>query len=124
MYLIDSSVWIEFLSDGPLASHLAEYFDNTAHIIVPALIVFEVSRYFLKTMDEDEFFPYLAQMQRQTIIPLSVDLAYRASVLSVQKKLGMADAIILATAQLEEAKLVTLDNDFRGFANCLVIGKK
>lgn len=122
MPLIDSSVWIEFFGGGPRADRVAPYFEKSESIIVPSLVIFEVSKYFLKTMDEDAFLPYLAQMQGLTIVPLTDDLAYQASVVSLQKKLGMADAIILATAQMKKVKLITLDNDFRGMSECVIPG--
>ncbi len=40
--LIDSSVWIEFLSGGPKAKGLEKYFKPPHKIILPSIVVYEV----------------------------------------------------------------------------------
>lgn len=39
-----------------------------------------------------------------------------------EKKFGMADAIVLATAKLHDAKIVTGDDDFKGEPNVSYVG--
>src|SRR5258708_12270971 len=42
LFLVDSSGWIEFLGDGPLADRFAPYFDSEERLIVPAIVLSEV----------------------------------------------------------------------------------
>ena len=42
LFLVDSSGWIEFLGDGPLANRFAPYFEREERLIVPAIVLYEV----------------------------------------------------------------------------------
>ena len=42
LFLVDSSGWIEFLGDGPLADRFAPYFEREEWLIVPAIVLYEV----------------------------------------------------------------------------------
>src|SRR6266511_2086309 len=52
--------------------------------------------------------------QKTTVVPLNEELALVAADLSLETKLPMADAIILATARLYGAEVITSDADFDG----------
>jgi predicted nucleic acid-binding protein len=55
-------------------------------------------------------------MQQGKIIEFSSPIALLAAKLSLDTKIRMADSIILATAQTNDATLWTQDNDFEGVA--------
>src|SRR5467141_1111326 len=42
LFLVDSSGWVEFMRDGPLAEKFAQYFEREEHLLVPAIVLYEV----------------------------------------------------------------------------------
>ena len=59
----------------------------------------------------------VAGMQKASVVDLTGELASAAAALAHARKLAMADAIILATAQQFKATLWTQDADFEHFAD-------
>ena len=91
--VVDSSGWLEWFADGPGAAHFAEPLGRPEALIVPSLSLFEVFKRVLQQRDESS--------------------ALQAK-LSVELRLPMADAVILATARRFGALLWTQDADFEG----------
>ena len=42
MFLVDSSGWIEFFTDGPLAAQYSKYLKDPAKVITPSIVIYEV----------------------------------------------------------------------------------
>ncbi len=63
-------------------------------------------------------------MQKTRVVPLSDELALVAADLSLEHKLPMADAIVLATARLHNAEVVTSDADFEGLPGVIYVAKR
>lgn len=122
MILLDSSCWVEYFMDGPKASPIESYLGRIRDILVPSVVLYEVSRHLLKKMPRKEVLLVTAQMTSSHVVPLDVEVAMMAASLSLEHRLGMADSLIYATAVLNHAKLVTLDNDFRNLHGCVVMG--
>ncbi len=112
--VLDSSAWIEILSQGPLARKCEKERLNASEIIIPTVVVFEVYRKILKTVSEDFALSTVALLTQQGDSPFTTEIALLAGDLSIHHKLGMADAMVLAHAHHHDATLVTLDHDFRG----------
>ena len=62
-------------------------------------------------------------MHQGKVVDLNETIALTAAKLSLQHKLPMADALILATAKSFNATLWTQDIDFEGFSNVQYIAK-
>lgn len=119
--LLDSSVWIEWLSRGKRLAQCQKYMDKHAVVGVPALVVFEVCRKVSSKVSEDEALRVAAWLRTFGILDLNDEVSLDAVDLSLMHKLGMADSIVLAHALREGAQLVTLDNDFAGIKEAIVI---
>ena len=63
----------------------------------------------------------MAALRRATIVPVDETLALEAADLALSAGLAMADALIYATARRHRAKLVTMDTDFEGLPDSVVI---
>jgi len=120
MNLVDSSGWIEYLLDNPQATPFEKYLLQTESLIVPTLVLYEVYRQLIKKIDEREALFAVTQMEKGKVVALDQDIALLAAEMSLKYKLGTADAVIFATALSNQAKLISLDHDFRGLPNCLV----
>lgn len=114
--VVDSSGWLEYLTEGPNADVFAPAIEDPEHLVVPALSVLEVFKWVLREHGEDAALQAAALMQQGHVVELDVALAVRAAKLGVDHKLPLADSVILATAQAFGAMLWTQDADFDGLA--------
>jgi predicted nucleic acid-binding protein len=121
--VIDSSGWIEFFTDGPLAKEYANRLRNLAEIITPVIVLYEVYKRLKRDLSEDDAIVAVSAMQRTQIVAIDQELALTAADLSLEHSLAMADAIVLATAQRFRAELVTSDRDFEGLPNVAYLPK-
>jgi predicted nucleic acid-binding protein len=121
--VVDSSGWLEFLTDGPLADQFAARLRLPSAVITPTIVMYEVYKHSKRLRGEDVALDAVAAMQKTRVVPLSDELALVAADLSLALKLPMADAVVLATARLHEAKVVTSDVDFEGVSGVTYISK-
>lgn len=119
--LLDSSIWIEILNSGPKHIKCQKEFDQAEQIIVPTTVIFEVYRKLASHLSEDQALSGITLLLKHEIKDLTQEVALTAADLSLQHKLGMADSLVLSHARMAEALFVTMDNDFAGLENVLVI---
>jgi predicted nucleic acid-binding protein len=86
-------------------------------LVVPAITIFEVYKWVLREHGEAQALQAVAAMQRALVVDLDSRLALAAAQLSHAFRLPMADSIILATARDHQARLHTMDSDFRNIAD-------
>lgn len=113
MRLIDSSIWLEYFMNGPLAERAATYLSKPDSIITPSIVLYEVYRKVKIETNEEQALTAASQIEKTRIICFSEMIAYHAADISIQYKLPMADAIVYATADIHKARLVTSDSDFQ-----------
>lgn len=117
--VVDSFAWIEY-ADGSTAGEIArEYIEGPSSLITPAIVVAELSDKATRTDRRDDWvgrlFPFIRR--QTTIAPLTPGLADRAgelkwSLREASPEVGLADALVLATAREAEALVLTGDPDF------------
>ncbi len=112
MILIDTCGWIEWLTDGVLANQYESYFQDVEFIIVPTSVQFELYKWASRVKNKQEALKVIALTEQGKVFPLTTSLSLLAGDLSQEYKLSFADAIIYATAQNEQAELVTSDEHF------------
>jgi toxin FitB len=117
MNIVDSSAWLEYLAAGPNAAYFAAAIENTAELIVPTLILYEVFKRIIQQRSENEALQVIAVMQQGRIADLDSRTALSAARISIDHQLPMADSMILATARLNNALLWTQDSHFEGIPN-------
>ena len=61
MNVVDSSAWIEYLSDGPNAEAFKDPIEEGETLIVPSIALFEVYRHVLRHVGQDEALTVLPQ---------------------------------------------------------------
>lgn len=121
MNLIDSSCWISYFTEHSIAVKVEKYVHKMDLVLIPTVVIYEVYRQLSRKIPDKESIFFITQLQKGLVVSLDQDLALKAAELSLNHKLGMADAIIYATALLYDAKVITLDSDFRGLPDCVVI---
>ena len=123
MIVIDSSGWVEFFTDGPLAVEYARRI-RLSTVLMPAIVLYEVYKRLKRDLSEDDAIVAVSAMQRTRIIDITQEIALTAADLSLEHGLAMADALILATARLHRAELVTSDGDFAAIPGVTYLSKK
>jgi predicted nucleic acid-binding protein len=124
MNVVDSSGWLEYFADGPNADFFAPAIQDTDQLVVPTISVYEVFKRVLQQRGEGEALQAIAVLAQGQVAELDTTLALNAAKLSVDRKLPMADSIMLATAQAHDATLWTQDADFENVAGVKYIEKK
>jgi predicted nucleic acid-binding protein len=112
--LFDSTIWLDYLIKG----NFKEKIEQEEIFAISSLSLFEIKRKLLKNKElkRKEIEEKMSFIKSKSIIiNLDERIAEKASEMAEEKNLGAADAIIYTTAILNNAILLTLDNDFRGF---------
>ena len=123
LQVVDSSGWIEVFTNGPQADRFLEVLDDETSLIVPAITVFEVFKWILREHSEAQAIQAIALMQRGKVVDFDSSIAIAAAQLSHALRLPMADSIILTTARQHQARLFSMDADFKGLADVELILK-
>jgi predicted nucleic acid-binding protein len=121
--VIDSSGWIEYFTDGPLANEYAAKLRSLPTVILPVIVIYEVYKRLKRDLSEDDAVVAVSAMQRATVVPITSEIALTAGDLSLEYSLAMADALILATSRLYRAELVTSDADFQDIVGVTYLPK-
>ncbi len=117
MNVVDSSAWLEFLSDGTNANLFIEPLSDADNLIVPAITIYEVFRSVYRQKGENYAMQTFALMQKGQLIELDASLSIAAAKISLKYEIPMADSIIYATAVKFDALLWTQDKDFETLPN-------
>jgi predicted nucleic acid-binding protein len=114
MNIIDSSFWLEYFAGTNSGNIVSEIIETTDNLIIPTIILYEVSKKLLLETTEDNALLCIAHMKQGNIINLNDELSLFASKLSIEFKLPMADSIIYATNLEYNCILWTQDRHFAG----------
>jgi predicted nucleic acid-binding protein len=114
MNVVDSSGWLEYFSGSDQADFFAPVIEDTEHLLVPVICVYEVFKRILLAYGQAEAEVRIANLFKGQVINLTAPLAMSAALLSAEHKIPMADSIILAVAQEFSATLWTQDEHFKG----------
>lgn len=125
MILIDSYGWIEYFTDGALSDSYTPYVEKVdeENYITPTIVVYEVYRKIKTLQGEQKALEAFSQMSRTRIVELTNTIALKAADLSINLKLGTADAIVVATAQVCNAEIVTSDKHLKDLERVKFINK-
>jgi predicted nucleic acid-binding protein len=123
MNVIDSSGWLEYLTDGKNADFFAAPIGDAPNLVTPTICLYEVFKRVLVTLGEEKALNVMGTIAFGQTVDLSRDLAIEAARISAELKLAMADSIILATARAYDAALWTQDAHFKGVAGVQYIEK-
>jgi len=121
LILVDSSGWIEYLTDRPKAAAFARYLEGREPLLASAIEIYEIYKVIRRDVSEEVAIEAIAALDRAQIVPVDQSLALEAADLALAHGLAMADAIIYATAIRNDATVVTGDIDFEGLPGTKVI---
>jgi toxin FitB len=116
LILLDPSGWLEFFGAGAYAEEFAARRRQPANVLTPTIAMYEVYKWIKRERSEEEAIAAVATMKKTQVIELTEEIALTAADLSLAHRLAMADAVMLATARMHDAELITTDSDFEGIA--------
>ena len=123
MNVVDSSGWLEYFADNKNADFFAPRIKDYSNIIVPIICIYEVYKVMLRERDQSVALEAIGVMQDGTVVNIDQSIALKAATVSHENKLPMADSIIYATAQMNDAVVWTQDADFRELPDVKYIEK-
>ncbi|HEY0020488.1 MAG TPA: type II toxin-antitoxin system VapC family toxin [Longimicrobium sp.] len=115
--VVDTSGWLEYMTNGPNSNLFAPAIEDTDTLVVPTVSVLEVFRWVLRERGESDALQATAMMQQGIVVDLDAALALKAAKLGHTHKLPLADSVIYATAREYNAVLWTQDGHFAGLAD-------
>ncbi|MBI3753369.1 MAG: type II toxin-antitoxin system VapC family toxin [Deltaproteobacteria bacterium] len=121
MFLIDSSGWIEFFTDGPLSAQYSKYFKEPTKIITPSIVLYEVYKKIKMERTEEDALLAVSLVNKTLIVPLNDSIALLAADVSLKYSLPMADAIVYATALENNCTVITGDAHFKGLDKVVLV---
>ena len=119
--LMDSSGWIEFFTGRPLADRYASYFSPRYQLITPTIVLYEVYKKIKRERDEETALLLAARLAATEVVQLTESIAFLAADVGLRHGLAMADAIVYATAQDQEAEVVTGDAEMKDLPGVVYI---
>lgn len=121
--VVDSCGWLEYFGNGKNAPFFAKPLEDEAHLLVPALCMYEVCKRVLVLHGESAAGEAHAVMRRARFVQLDADQLLAAARASATHQLSMGDAIIWHTAQIHGAALYTQDAGMRALAGVRFVDK-
>jgi predicted nucleic acid-binding protein len=123
MRVVDTSAWLEWLSDSPLGRRVGLELPAAENWVVPTVVQYELARFLTREVSEDAADDTIAFSGRCVVTPLHTRLALQAAEIARETELAMADAIIYATAMDSEADLLTCDSHFAKLPGVIYLPK-
>ena len=114
MNLVDSSCWIEYLTDSEIGAVVAPIIEDIASLVVPSVCLYEVYKKLANEKSEAYASEVVSYMRHGKIVVLDAVLAISAADVSRKHRLSMTDSIIYAAALQTTATLWTSDKHFQG----------
>ncbi len=125
--LVDSWAWIEYFKGTSAGEKVKELLESSQDkVIVSTVNIAEVYNSFLRDYsypDNDRYAEASrkAMKQRSYICEVDEKIAVDSAKIKHEKKWGLGDSIIYATAKREEAKVMTGDPHFRGLNDVIFL---
>lgn len=107
--VVDSSGWLEYLTDSDRASLFAPAIEDTENLFVPVVTIYEVFKKVLRERGENEALQIASVMQAGHVVDLDAALALAAA----HHPLPLADSLIYAATLSCGAVLWTQDEHLK-----------
>ena len=118
--LIDSSVWIAYLCDGTYKEMIE---GEEEIVLLSVLSLYEIEKKLRKEKIENHKISRSMDFikKKSLLIPVTKEIAEKAVSLALQHNIPAIDSLIYASALLNNATLITFDNDFRGLMQVMIL---
>ena|SRR5271170_2554999 len=124
MRVVDTSAWLEWLSDSALGRKVGLELPQQGAWIVPTIVQYELARTLGREVSEDVADQTIAFSNACVVTPLDTRIVVQAAEIARDRVLAMADAIIYATAIAMGADLLTCDAHFATLPHAVYLAKR
>ena len=121
--LVDSWAWIEYFKGSQSGLKAKEIIESSQKILLSTINASEIYHFLLKNKPAEAEKLIKFVLSSSFVIPLDSSIALKAAKIKYDKKIGLADAIVIATAEENNATILTGDDDFKEMKNVIFIGK-
>lgn len=112
--VVDSSGWLEYITDDSKAELFARYFEGDLELLIPVIVIYEVRKVLLLRQLRQLADIFVSQALQRRVLPIDENVALAAAEFSIRHELPMGDALLYASARGEDAEFVTSDSHFQG----------
>ena len=119
--LIDSSGWLEHITEDARADLYLPYFNGDKILLVPTIVLYEVRKILLRKHSQTIADIFVSEALRQFVVPLDEQIALDAASVSLKHQLAMADAIVYTTALRRQATLIASDDHFQNLPGVVLL---
>ena len=119
--LIDSSGWLEHITEDAKADLYLPYFSGDKILLVPTIVLYEVRKILLRKHSQTIADIFVSEALRQVVLPLDEQIALDAASVSLKHQLAMADAMVYTTALRQKATLIASDDHFQGLSGVVLL---
>lgn len=123
MLVVDTSAWIEWFADSPIADRIAPYLVDQDSCIVPTIVQLELAKWLFRELSPEPATQALAYLADCSIVVLDTSIAIGAAECCRTYGMATADAIIYATAREAGADLLTCEAHFEGLEGVIYVPK-
>lgn len=123
-FVLDSYAWIEYFNGSPKGRSVKELI-KAKKAVTPTIVIGELSTRYGSFKEWESMLDLIQNAAR--IVDLTLSIANQAGIFKTQMRkkfknnFGLADAIILATARENNAKVVTGDRHFKGLPETIFL---
>jgi predicted nucleic acid-binding protein len=124
-YLLDSWAWFEYFQGSARGKRIAAVIEGPHRIATTIVVIAELADKFGREhIDFHQFLKFIKL--RATLIPLTEELVLKAPEIKLELRkrhpdASLVDAINLAAARINKAKLLTGDSDFSGIPDAELV---
>ena len=120
LYVVDSTGWLEYLTEDSKAAAFAHYLEGESSVIVPSIVIYDVYRHLAKHRGRALADRFASQALLRRVMPLDETVALAAANVSLDHRLNGTDALVYATARVCQAQLVTANTHFHGLPGVII----
>jgi predicted nucleic acid-binding protein len=120
-FVIDSSGWLEHITEDAKADLYFPYFGGDKILLVPTIVIYEVRKILLRKHSQTIADIFVSEALRQVVVPLDEQIALDAASVSLRHQLAMADAIVYTTALRQKATLIASDDHFQNLPEVVLL---
>ena len=114
--VIDSHTLFWFLTNNPKLSRKAKrLIEESDKAIIPSIVLMEILYLLEKNNLSYKFIEFLSELKIRNYLVYPLDLRVISQTLTINLELEMHDRIIIATAQIFSAPLISKDSQIKKF---------
>lgn len=114
---------MEYFKGTSAGNKAKEIIESGQQLLLATINASEIYRFLLqnKPYHSEELINFV--LSSSFVAHLDVSIALKAAKIKQSKKIGLADAIVIATADENKTAILTGDDDFKSIKNVIYIGK-